>query len=149
MPFPATNQNLADAYRLLKGRASDVRSQSVSLRAASIAGVVSADRILNYLAMLARSKTEMTTLAVIPGLAAYAQAQENNGTLNITTEYTTMVTQIDATVAWIVANFPQDGSGFKLAFTMANDGTLAYRTFNTPTLAGFRTALDALIATIS
>jgi hypothetical protein len=149
MAFPASNQNLADAYRLLKGRANDVRSQSVNLRAQSLAGAVGADRILNYAAMLARSKEEMGLLAATPGLATYAQTQENNGSLNITTEYTTMVAQIDATVAWIVANFPQDGSGFKLAFTMANDGTLAYRTFNTPTLAGFRTALDALIATIS
>lgn len=149
MAFPASNQNLADAYRLLKGRANDVRSQSVSLRALSLAGAVGAERILNYAAMLARSKEEMGILAATPGLAAYAQAQENNVALNITAEYTAMVAQIDATVAWIVANFPQDGSGFKLAFTMANDGTLAYRTFSTATLAGFRNTLDSLIATIS
>jgi len=149
MAFPASNQNLADAYRLLKGRANDVRSQSVNLRAQSLAGAVGADRILNYAAMLARSKEEMGLLAATPGLATYAQTQENNGSLNITTEYTTMVAQIDAAVAWIVANFPQDGSGFKLAFTMANDGTLVYRTFSTATLAGFRTTLDSLISTIS
>lgn len=149
MAFPASNQNLADAYRLLKGRANDVRSQSVNLRAQSLAGAVGADRILNYAAMLARSKEEMGLLAATPGLATYAQTQENNGSLNITTEYTTMVAQIDATVAWIVANFPQDGSGFKLAFTMANDGTLVYRTFSTATLAGFSTTLDSLISTIS
>ena len=149
MAFPASNQNLADAYRLLKGRANDVRSQSVNLRAQSLAGAVGADRILNYAAMLARSKEEMGLLAATPGLATYAQTQENNGSLNITTEYTTMVAQIDATVAWIVANFPQDGSGFKLAFTMANDGTLVYRTFSTATLAGLRTTLDSLISTIS
>lgn len=149
MAFPASNQNLADAYRLLKGRANDVRSQSVNLRAQSLAGAVGADRILNYAAMLARSKEEMGLLAATPGLATYAQTQENNGSLNITTEYTTMVAQIDAAVAWIVANFPQDGSGFKLAFTMANDGTLVYRTFSTATLAGFSTTLDSLISTIS
>lgn len=149
MAFPASNQNLADAYRLLKGRANDVRSQSVSLRALSLAGAVGADRILNYAAMLARSKAEMATLSATPGLAAYAQAQENNVALNIVTEYNTMAAQIDATVAWIVANFPQDGAGFKLAFTMANDGTPAYRTFDTATLTGFRTTLDSLIATIS
>lgn len=149
MAFPASNQNLADAYRLLKGRANDVRSQSVNLRALSLAGAVGADRILGYAAMLARSKVEMAALSAAPGLAAYAQAQENNVSLNIVTEYNTMTAQIDATVAWIVANFPQDGGGFKLAFTMANDGTLVYRTFDTPTLAGFRTTLDALIATIS
>jgi hypothetical protein len=149
MAFPASNQNLADAYRLLKGRANDVRTQSVSLRAASLAGAVAADRILNYASMLARSKVEMTALAATPGLATYAQAQENNGALNIATEYNTMVAQIDATVAWIVSNFPQDGGGFKLAFTMANDGTPVYRTFDTASLATFRTALDALITTIS
>ncbi len=149
MAFPATNQNLADAYRLLKGRAADVRSQSVSLRAASLAGPIGADRILNYVAMLARSKTEMAALSATPGLAAYAQAQENNPALNIVNEYNAMTSQIDSTVGWIVANFPQDVGGFKLAFSMAASGSLVYRSFDTATLATFRTTLDALIATIS
>lgn len=149
MAFPATNQNLGDAYRLLKGRAADVRGQSVTLRAASLAGPVAADRILNFAQVLARSKTEMSTLSTVPGLAEYAQAQENNPTLNIATEFGLMITQIDATVAWIVANFPQDASGFKLAFTLLAAGVPVYRTFDTASLSTFRTTLDALIATIS
>ncbi len=149
MSFPATNQNLADAYRLLKGRAADVRAQSISLRAASLAGPVAADRILNFAQMLARSKTEMLALAAAPGLAAYAQAQENNAGLNIVTEFNLMTAQIDSTVAWIVANFPQDANGFKLAFSLAATGVPVYRNFDTATLATFRTTLDSLIATIS
>lgn len=149
MSFPATNQNLADAFRLLKGRAADVRSQSVALRASSLAGPVAADRILAYLQMLARSRTEMTTLASTPGLAVYAQEQENNPALNIATEFTSMIAQLDATISWVVTNFPQDANGFKLAFTLNAQGLPVYRTFDTATLAGFRTTLDALIATIS
>jgi len=149
MAFPATNQNLADAYRLLKGRAADVRTQSITLRAASVAGPVAADRILSFAQVLARSKTEMSTLSTTPGLSAYAQAQENNPSLNIATEFGLMIAQIDATVAWIIANFPQDANGFKLAFTLAATGVPVYRTFDTPSLATFRTTLDSLIATIS
>lgn len=148
MAFPATGVKLADAYRLLTGRAADVRAQSVSLRASSLAGPVAADRILSFAQMLSRSKTEMTTLAALPGMVAYAQAQENNASLNIVTEFNLMIAQVDATVAWIVTNFPQDASGFKLAFTLSAAGAPVYRTFDTATLATFRTTLDALIATI-
>jgi len=149
MAFPASNQALSDAYRTLTNLANGVRSQAVSIKAQSLAGPVSADKILNYVTLLNRARTEMTALSATPGLAVYAQEQENNPALNIVTEYNAMTAQIDATIAWIVNNFPQDVSGFKLAFTLAADGSTVYRTFDTATLATFRTTLDALTATIS
>jgi hypothetical protein len=149
MAFPASNQALSDAYRTLKNLANGVRNQAANLRAQSLAGPVSADKILNYLTLLNSSRTQMAALSATPGLATYAQAQENNPALNIVAEYTAMVAQVDATITWIVANFPQDVNGFKLAFTLAADGSTTYRTFDTATLATLRTALDALTATIS
>jgi len=149
MAFPASNQALSDAYRTLKNLANGVRSQAVNLKAQSLAGPVAADKILNYVTLLNQARTQMTVLSATPGLSVYAQAQENNPALNIVTEYNTMVAQIDATITWVVTNFPQDGNGFKLAFTLAADGSIVYRTFDTPTLATFRTTLDALTATIS
>lgn len=149
MAFPATSQALSTAYGQIKGRALDVRNQSVALRASSAAGPVGADRIIGYSAFLDRALTELAALAATPGLSAYAQNQENNPALDIVAEYTAMVAQINATTAWISTNFPEDVSGYKLAFQIGSQGALVWRSFDTASLAGFRTVLDALIATIA
>ena len=141
MAFPASNQALSDAYRTLKNLANGVRNQAISLKTQSLAGPVAADKILNYLTLLNSSRAQMVNLSATPGIAVYAQEQENNPALNIVTEFNTMVAQVDATVTWIVTNFPQDANGFKLAFTLAADGSMIYRTFDTATLATFRTTL--------
>lgn len=149
MPFPASSQALANAYSLIKGRANGIRSETVQIRNDSAVGPISAERIIGYTAMLARSKTELAALAAVPGLAAYAQDQESNPSLDIGAEYNTMLTQINATIAWISTNFPQDAGGYKLAFQLGADGGLVWRTFPTASLATFRTQLDALAATIA
>lgn len=149
MAFPASSQALANAYSLIKGRANGIKSETVQLRNDSAAVIISAERIIGYTAMLARSKTELATLAAVPGLSTYAQAQESNPSLDIVAEYNTMLTQINSTISWIATNFPQDAGGYKLAFQLGADGNLVWRTFTTASLATFRTQLDALAATIS
>lgn len=149
MAFPASSQALANAYALIKGRANGIKSETVQLRNASAAGTILAERIIGYVAMLARSKLELASLADTPGLVAYAQAQENNVNLDISVEYTAMLEQINATISWITTNFPQDASGYKLAFQLGADGTLNWRSFSSASLATFRSQLDALSATIA
>lgn len=149
MPFPATSQALSTAYGQIKGRALDIRLQSVALRASSAAGAVSAERIVGYSAFLNRARTELAALASTPGIAAYAQEQENNPGLDIVAEYNAMLAQINATTAWISANFPEDVGGYKLAFQINVNGALVWRDFDTASLASFRTVLDSLIATIA
>lgn len=149
MAFPASTQALVTAYGQIKGRALDVRNQSVSLRTSSAAGPVSAERIVGYSAFLNRARTELAALASTPGLAAYAQEQENNPGLDIVAEYNAMLAQINATTAWLSANFPEDAGGYKLAFQINVNGALLWRDFDTASLASFRTVLDSLIATIA
>lgn len=148
MPFPASSAELASAYVKIKNRALFVRSQSQGLRTAAN-GTVSASTIIDYVTNLARVRAELTALAATPGLGPYAQAQENNPGLNIAAEYQAMIDQVIATTTWIAANFPQDGTGYKLAFTLAANGDMVWRSFDAASLAGLRTVLDALIATIA
>lgn len=149
MAFPASSQALSRAYSTIKSRALDVRNQSISVRDVSAAGPLSAERIINYAAALDRARTDLTALASVPGLAAYAQNEENNPSLDIVAEFNAMVAQINATTAWIATNFPEDANGYKLAFQMGSQGTVVWRTFDSASLAGFRTILDALIGTIA
>lgn len=151
MSFP-TNQSApetqAEAWKKIMAEAGRVKLFAQQIRDRSAAGPVSAIDVTNYVSGLAASKTEIARLAGTPGLQAYAQAEYPG--LNITTEYNTMAAQIDATVSWIVANYPKtSGTNELRERTMGADGRTTAVQFSSASLAGFRTTLDALIATLN
>ena len=59
-----------------------------------------------------------------------------------------MATQLNATRDWIIANFPKDASGYLLYQQFDASGNVTVRQLSTASLAGLRTVLAALIATI-
>jgi hypothetical protein len=151
MAFPSSVGRpyiLANAWELARQVAGALKTRSVNLRTLSAAGPATSTDILSFQTYLADTKAQLQTLAAVPGLAAYAQAQVNDNTLDVAASFTAMTTQIDACGSWVVTNFPKDGNGFLLAQTFNGGGRPSDRTFSTATLAGFRTQLDALIATI-
>jgi len=131
----------------VRGTAGTVKSRAQSLRSLSAAGNVSASQILDLTTLLADAKVRFTAAAAVSSLGAYAQAQVGNPSLNVAAEFTAMVAQIDATIAWCFTNLPNDGT-YLLAVTMTADGRYSWRTFTPATTAGLRTQLDALIDTI-
>jgi hypothetical protein len=143
-----TQDDLETAWRIIRTAAADVKSRAQSLNTLSLAGSIGASLIINFLTVLADRRADLVRFSSVPGLAAYVQAQINNPALDIVAEFNTMATQIDATIAWVVANFPKDGGGFMLVATLMTDGRIQDRTFSTAALANFRTGLQALIATI-
>lgn len=148
MAFPASALILDNAYKSVKQYALDIRSNTLSMRNLAAAGT-NAQRIIFYSQSLANLRAQMAALVSTPGLAAYAQTQENNPSLNVAAEYTAMNTQIGTTLAWISTNFPKDANGYLLAAQLNPDGTLQWRDFSAASLAGFVTVLDALLATIN
>ena len=148
MAFPATAPELATAYAQIKNRVGFIRQRTQALRGASLA-TTSAQTIVTYVQEMATMRASLAVLTAIPGMAAYAQAAENNPGLDIVAEYNTVIAQLNATTAWIADNFPDDGTGYKLAFTLSQGGDMVWRTFSSASLGGLRTVLDALIATIA
>lgn len=148
MAFPATAPELATAYAQIKNRVGFIKQRTQALRAAALS-TLSAQAIITYVQEMATMRAMLDTLTATPGLAEYARAAEANSGLDIVAEYNAVIAQLAATTAWIAANFPEDGTGYKLAFTLAGDGTLVWRTFTPAALAGLRTVLDALTATIA
>jgi hypothetical protein len=148
MPFPTnlgTNpQSLAEALRLVMRYAGSVKAAAQSIKAASLSGPIGANQVIDYVGELAEQRTTIAALAATTGLAAYAQGQYGD----INTSYTAMVSAIDATRAWVIANFPKAASGEVLEKKLGADGRVQMNTFTTAQLAGFRTQLDALIATL-
>lgn len=148
MAFPATAPELATAYAQIKNRVGFIKQRTQALRAASLA-TLSAQAIVTYVQELASVRGSLNTLTATPGLVEYARTAEANAGLDIVAEYNAVITQLGATTAWIADNFPQDGEGYKLAFTLSQAGDMVWRTFAPASLVGLRTVLDALIATIA
>ena len=152
MAFPSSQgskpNTLSQALENISAAAGSVKSAAQQIKAASLSGPIGANNVITYVGDLADWRDRISTLAATPGLAAYAQAQYNDGTLDIVAAFNAMLTQIDATRSWVVTNFPKDGSGNLLEKKFDANGRVSLNTFSTATLATFRTQLDALIATI-
>lgn len=152
MAFPSSFgtklNDLAAAWNGARQWSGLVKQRAQAVRSLSLAGTLGASNILEFSTLLADAKVALQTYAAVPGIGAYAQEQVSDPALNVATEFTTMVSAIDGCTAWIVANFPKDGSGFLLAATLAATGRQVDRLFAAAATATFRTQLDALIATI-
>lgn len=150
MAFPANSLLLSSVLDRISDEMRGIRSDAQNLRTASAAGPVSATSVISYLGRLVDAKDRMAALASAPGLAAYAQQQYNNPSLDIAAEYNATVAQINATRDWIIANFPKTATTNELRERTfdANGRTVAVQ-FSSASMSGLRAALDALIATIA
>ena len=153
--FPSTSgsrqENVASAWERARSTAGAIKSRAQQLNAAAMAGNISSSLILGFATYLADARLAMQSAASVQGIAAYAQAQINDPTFDIVTSYNDLVTTIDATIAWVIANFPKDASGYLLAtqFNANNSGRTVDRQFTPAQTAGLRTTLDTLIAAIN
>lgn len=148
MAFP-TAITPDEAWPQLKRVFAQIKSSAQQLRNASASGPVGANNVITYVGDLADMLDQIAALSAVAGMAAYAQAQTTNGSLNIVTEYNAARTAAIGTRDWIIANFPKDGSGNLAEKKFDANGRVTLNTFSTAVLAGLRTQLDALIATIS
>lgn len=144
--FP-TRKPLSSALESIQLFMAQVKSEAVQMKASSVAGPVGANQVIDYVGQLAGHKEQLLLLASTPGLAAYAQSQYAAPGLDIAAEFAATIAQIDATRLWITTNLPTSG-GYLLEKSFDGNGRSILRAFTPAELAGFRTQLDALIATI-
>ncbi len=154
MAFPSSGgthqDDLLFLWRQARVVTRQIKDQASSLRATSAVGSLQANSILGFSAFLYSMRVQLQAAASAVGMNAFAQNQIGDATINIATEFTAMLTQIDSVIAWIIANFPKDGNGFLLAqtFNADNSGRTVDRPFTTIQMAGFRAVLDGLVASI-
>ena len=152
--FPSSNgtkqDNLAFAWETARNVAGQIKGRSQSLRNSAEAGAIPTDMILDYVRFLGACKTTLQRAAFTQGIAAYAQEQIADNTINVATEFNNMMSALDAVGGWIFTNFPKDVDGWLLSrkFNPDNSGRTDDRLFSPAQTAGLRTVLDALIATI-
>ena len=146
MAFP-TRDSLQKTWVQLSSRAKSLKTNCTEFNALSLAGPVSASAVEGLFSTLGDFRNYAVSTANTPGLADYVKAQYADANLDIASEYTAMITAIDSALSWISANMPKSG-GYVLMDQWAADGTISRRTFTTTTLAGLRTVVDSVIATI-
>ena len=149
MAYPASTRTLQSVLDEINATALRVKANLTTVRNASAAGPIARQQILDVQRDLARGIERLTTLSATPGLAAYAQAQFNNPSLDIAAEFTTMLAAMNSLRDWVFQNFPKDAvSGAWLVVTYDANGVVTQLTFTTAQLAEWRTRVDAVLATI-
>lgn len=149
MAFPGNSvTSLAGKWQQIKDTAGRIKNDCVLLNAAvSITRKRSLD-FGNFLADALAQLNLLTANAGTNGLLEYARAQENNPSLDLTTEYNTMRTALIAVQDWLVANFPNTTGELRVYSFDANK-RYADILLTAPQLSAFKTQINNLAATIS
>lgn len=148
MTFKASNQSCADAYANIKRQAAATRQYMLTQANAMQAATSQAWVPLAVIQHLHDVIALMDGWTATPGLAVYAQDQENDPAYNVSTEYSAMRAAMVSALNALVGMFPISG-GFMAYQTLAADGTIGVRTFTSAQLAPVVTQCQNVAATIS
>lgn len=148
MAFRASNVIPQKGYDDARLKADALKKYAGDLKALSLAGPVSANQVIDFYLNLIAADTTFAAVAAIPGMVAYARDQEDDPTYDVAAEFTAMRSQVQACRDWIIANFPT-GAGSRILKDQLTTTGIVVRTFATAELAGLRTQIDLLTATIS
>lgn len=143
MAFRASPQIKTDGYPESKRLALSLKAYCLDVKTASAAGPISGNLAIALHERLIADRARFQAIAAIPGIAAYAQDQENDNAYDVAAEFTAMTAAIASVRDWIIANVTTTGW-----VTFSTSG-VATKTFSTAAAAGLRTQLDSLMATIS
>lgn len=148
MAFKASNQIAADAYANIKRQAAATKKYMNDQAAAMQAATSPAWVPLGVIQHLRDVIVLMDGWAATPGLAVYAQTQENDVTYDVAAEYQAMRTAMASARDTLIGIFPTSG-GYLAYQTIAADGTLGVRTFTSAQLASVVTQCQNVASKIS
>lgn len=121
-----------------------IRAADRALAAAiDIVGGADINKILSILRQLKADRVNILQYNSIPGLREYAQAQRNDATYEIVTEYQALLALVDDAITNIRASIPADGSGYLLVYQLVDD-ELSPRAFPAGQTAALVTKLQAI-----
>ena len=147
MGFRATTFTPDKAYTEAKKWAVQLKHFGTS-RSAQWAGGADAEMVRSVLRDLRSFKERFTQLAAVPGIVAWAKAQEDDPAYDVVSEFNAMLAAIDASIVQIVGQVPEDASCYMQMYTLNADGSETPRTFPGGALGGIRGTFDAIAATV-
>lgn len=137
-----TTTSLAVEYERLKAFARHLRVQALRHKSTTDLPTV----VGELLPLL--KEASMRFAAVPSGMAAFAQAQEDDLAYDVIAEFTAMKVAVDDALATLVSGIPQDGAGYVLDRQIDVQGAITARALKTGQIAALAAKLDAVIATI-
>ena len=151
--FPSTSGSNAISLDVALQQAMSVAAQvkkAAQTLATNAGNGLGADQVVWWPVYLSTQNALLTQYAAVPGIAAYAQTQLGNATLDIAGTFAAMQAAIVSTIAWITANFPADTNGNLLYVQYGSGGAaITYTQFTAGQLTGLVSVLNTLIATIN
>lgn len=145
MAFPTATDMLAVALAEAQRIARQIKTQATQIRDKAAAGPIDGNELLNTLDYLRNQHDRLGEIAAVPGIGAYSLEQLG---ADVTADFAAMRSAIQATRAWLANNLPKDGDDYLLLVSLDGNGEQVIREFPPGATAGFRTQLDALLATI-
>jgi hypothetical protein len=147
MALPSSTSSMGTALAQVQNIAASVKSQAGNVLVSLQTGPVNTIFIFQMLDQLNGLITSLNALSATTGLNAYATAQLPGYVGTMTTDITATVNAAQASINWVVTNFPA-ASGFLQAFSLNANGTRTPASFTSAQTAGLQTLIQALIATI-
>lgn len=153
MAYPASTVILAETLATADKRIVQFKATLQAANSYLAGNNAGADFILNVYRRLRKEHAELTALAAVSGIGAYAQEQKADQNLDVAAEFNTLLGIIDTAADWIVANMPTvdvNGTDYLVLLTLAAEADdVTWRTFTPAQTATLRTNLTAIINGIS
>lgn len=137
----------AAEYDAIRQHLSNFRGVLVNKISQMAAGSVTAGLIRSLLSNLVSAKSALQSAASVPGIAAYAQAQEGDAEYDVATEFTALISAIDAATTNLLSSIPTGTGGYVLMEQWSASGFVD-RTFTTTQTATLRDLLQNIVDAI-
>lgn len=147
MAFRASNIVPQQAYQMVKSAAVQLKTNLNAMIAQLAGAPASYEFLRDIYRTLSRAQGQFSALAATPGLVAHAKTQEDDQTYDVVAEFNSMQGAITGATVWMDANVP---TAVTVSAPSAwGDGAMISTTFTPEETAPLRSALQAVVATIS
>jgi len=146
MAFRASSVVPSEALRITKGAAVQLKQNLSSFIATLSAQSVGFAELRGIYRTLERADAQFASLSATPGLAAYAQAQEDDATYDVAAEFTAMRSAVQSAIGWIGSNVPTTATVAPIGEW--TDQTVTSNAFTPAQTAGLRAALQVVVDSI-
>lgn len=149
LPAALTQESLPFALATVQNYAAQARERATGAVTTMAAGSVDTGFIFSLLDALSGLIVNLNSVKTLVGLDSYATGNVPGYSGTMTADIAATVNAAQASIDWVVANFPKDNTAtWLLAFSLGANGSRTMRSFTSAQTAGFRTTLNSLIATI-
>lgn len=126
-----------------------MKKNVTAFRDRAVAGSVRVNDLdVGLVSSLVETRDELQRAAATPGIARYAKTQFDD-TYDMGAAFTSMMGELDTTIAFLIANLPKDANGVLLGKTFLPDGrTTGVVIIDAAALSAIVNRLDTLLDTI-